>query len=203
MLHVGEEADSGISRVHKHLICQASLVFKANFMGGVAENSKQMMLLPHESKDVVERFVQWLYTKDFELSDDTNAEGAPDCYQQLAELHVFADRYGISKLNNLVVDKFFVLGNNFESRPLPPSVVTYIYAYSTKQSSFRKLLVGLFSCYMTAGHYDLPSIRGWLEQTSEFTADLAITMVERMEGFPTLEAFSSSEPKDYYDEVKE
>lgn len=28
-------------------------------------------------------------------------------------------------------------------------------------------------------------------------------MVERMEGFPTLEAFSSSEPKDYYDEVKE
>lgn len=73
MLHVGEEADSGIFRVHKHLICQASLVFKANFMGGVAENSKQMMLLPHESKDVVERFVQWLYTKDFELPIATNS----------------------------------------------------------------------------------------------------------------------------------
>lgn len=50
MLHVGEEADSGIFRVHKHLICQASLVFKANFMGGVAENSKQMMLLHTNQK---------------------------------------------------------------------------------------------------------------------------------------------------------
>lgn len=203
ILHVGEEADSGIFRVHKHLICQASLVFKANFMGGVIENSKQMMVLPRESKDVVECFVQWLYTKDFELSDDTNAEVAPLRHQQLAELHVFADRYGISKLSNLVIDKFFELGNDCEYRGPPPSVVTYVYNHSTKQSSFRKLLVGLCAFYMTANHNDLPSIRDWLERNSEFTADLAIVLADKSYDLATPDPFLSSDPKDYYEEVKE
>lgn len=203
ILHVGEEADSGIFRVHKHLICQASLVFKAHFMGGVIENSKQMMVLPHESKDVVECFVQWLYAKEFELSDDTNAGVAPLRHQQLAELHVFADKYGISELNNLVIDKFFVLGNDCEYPAPPPSVVTYVYNHSTKKSSFRKLVVMLYAFYMTANHYDLSSIRGWLEGNSEFTADLAIVLAQRSYDLPTPDPFFSSEPKDYYAEVKE
>ena len=154
-LHVGEGEDRSVFHVHKHLVCAASPVFNATFTGAFLENSTQMILLCDESRDVVEHFVQWLYTKNYGLSDYATTATADICFQQLAQLHVFADKYDISKLKNFVIDTFFELRDNCNFIPLP-NVVTYVYDNSTKQSSFRRLLVAWYTIYKSLNWYDLP-----------------------------------------------
>ncbi len=155
------------------------------------------MLLPEESADVVERFVQWLYSKGYELSEYATARGADTRYRQLAELYVFADKYDVINLKHNVIDQFFETRGSYMRVP-SLSVVTYAYDNSTKMSSFRKLLVAW--CCMRLDWYHTPGIRCWLERNAEFAADIAIALAKtKLCGIPTHDPSSLGRPDDYYE----
>lgn len=61
--------DRAVFRVHQNLLCNASPVFQAALAGTFKESSDNSMDLPEEDVAAVNRLVQWLYTKRYQLGD--------------------------------------------------------------------------------------------------------------------------------------
>ena len=198
-LNVDKEESATAFRVHKSLLCQASPVFNATFLGGFIENSEQTMSLPTESREVIERFVQWLYTQKLGLSDSSD----PATFMKLAELHVFADKYDIKTLKNKVIDEFFDFGKRSD---LDPSLDTVVYSYenTNENSSLRRLLAGWYSGNVSLGWYGRPNTRIWLARNPEFAADIAIALAKELESTNPLQGnvFARTRPEDYYQKAK-
>ena len=206
-LHVGEARRK--FHVHKGLICRASPAFKASFAnehsGGWIESadaSKQAMNLPEDDEKAVERFVQWLYTKNYKLPGYVSGLEANARFYQLAELYVFADKYLIGALKNDVIDKFFEMGQVCKHSP-SLGLVSYVYGHTTKQASFRKLLIAWYTNHMTLSWYSMPETRGWLEKNAEFAADIAVALARRLDVHPMNNPFLLCNPEDYYEDFKE
>ena len=88
--------------------------------GTFTESSTQVMTLssPEVTIDAVERFAQCLYTGDFDISRATGLKNAQVTYMQLAELYVFADKDVLVDLKNSVINKFFDLRTNKNTKEL-------------------------------------------------------------------------------------
>ena len=119
--------------VHLDVICNESSVFKAAFSGEFTEASNQSMnLRDHEIKSV-ERMIQWLYSKQYELAkwsfEDIQIT-ADTRYWQLAKLNTLADKYDIIGLSNNIIDQLYIL----QSKDVPPqlSVANYVYDNTTE-----------------------------------------------------------------------
>ena len=93
------------------------------------------MDLPDEDADSVNRLVQWLYTKCYEVDDYDSEEHLRARFWQLARLNALADKYDIVTLRNDIVDKFFVIFSPLkEGHPSPSTgLVEYVYTNSSKR----------------------------------------------------------------------
>ena len=96
--------DREVFYIHRNLLCKASPVFKAAFAGKFRESSDFSMDLPDEDVGSLNRLVQWLYTKSYEVDDYDSEEHVLARVWQLARLNALADKYDIVTLRNDVVD---------------------------------------------------------------------------------------------------
>lgn len=154
--------------VHLDLICNESSVFKAAFSGEFIEASKKSMDLPDHDIESVERMIQWLYTKNYELakwSSESIKTTASKRFWQLAKLNTLADKYNI-------IDQLYVL----HSKHVPPQlpVAIYVYENTTENSSFRKLLTAWFVWDIDMNWYHDPNIQESLLDIPEFAVDLGV-----------------------------
>ena len=136
------------------------------------------MSLPEDDKDSVERMIQWLYTRKFELTFPVSSETSGECYMQLAKLNTLADKYDIYLLKNQIVDELFGLtkppGN---SHPPDISIIKYVYDNTTEGSSFRKLLVAWYVYGIDFKWYDSDTTKATLAEASqEFAIDLVVAL---------------------------
>lgn len=160
--------------VHLDVICKESSVFKAAFSGEFTEASNKSMILPDHDIESVDRMIQWLYSKQYELakwSEDIKTT-AYARYWQLAKLNTLADKYNIIGLSNNIIDQLYIL----HSKSVPPQldVATYIYDNTTENSSFRKLLIAWYSWGIDMKWYQDADARESLLDAPELAVDLAI-----------------------------
>ena len=176
--------DSTAFHVHRSLLCEASPVFKAAFLGGAdyAETTAQEMTLsgPEITIEATEMLVQWLYTKRYELKpireDDTQGR-----YMQLAALFVLAEKYIIVDLKNNIVDKLFELqATNFQ--PPQMAVAIFIYDNTPISSPFRLLLAAFFAWHVDMAWFDNTDVTNFLRFNPGLAADLAAQMGKRLSG---------------------
>lgn len=180
VLHVGEA--KAAFRIHRKLICDASAMFRSVFLGNgtFAETEDQSMTLPEDDIETVTRFVQWLYGQDYELAPTTDASNTKKCYEQLARLYVFADKYGVDLLHNEIIDKLFDMKDHGVT---PPHIrlVSFIYQNTTVGSSFRKLLVAYYVFHIAMKWYS-EDLSKTFTAMPEFSADLALGFARRIAG---------------------
>ena len=138
------------------------------------------MSLPDDDVGAFERMTRWLYTQKLELSDPITAEASSECYWQLAKLNTLADKYDITTLKNLIVDKLFELYVPPKNvKPPQMDVITYVYNNTTEKSSFRKLIVAWYAWNIDFKWYKDDNTRDIILKLPEFTADLAIALALR------------------------
>lgn len=128
--------------VHKGLLCHYSEYFRGALKGGFQE-SKGIVTLDHDSGDVFQIFVTWIYTKKllsrgktFDLSEAGEA-------RLLCRIYVFADSRGVPMLKNAVTD--LLITSICEQNVVPQTEVKYVYANTPEKDRFRALLVDVFS----------------------------------------------------------
>lgn len=129
----------------------------------------------------LERFVQWLYSGDYELSHVVDKQSTREQYRQLAELYVFGEKYVVVDLKNNIIDKLFELKKT-QYEPPTNRILTYVYENTPPKSAFRELLVAHYTWHVNMEWYDRAATADKLYANPEFAADLAIQMGKRLSG---------------------
>ncbi len=139
------------------------------------------MALPDDDKDAVGRMIQWLYTRNFELTIPISAETSGECYLQLAKLNTLADKYDIYLLRNRIVDELFDLAvPPKDIKPPQIPVVAYVYKNTAERSSFRKLMVAWYAYRVDFVWYEKETTKAMLaEVPQDFAIDLAMAIAVR------------------------
>ncbi len=140
------------------------------------------MSLPDDDKDSVGRMIQWLYTRNFELTVPISVETSEECWFQLAKLNTLADKFDIYHLKNQIVDELFDLAKP-PRKIKPPQIpaVAYVYKNTTEGSSFRKLMVAWCTYHIDLAWYDKESTGDSLAEVSQdFAIDLAMALGARL-----------------------
>ena len=182
-LYVG--SDREVFCIHRILLCNTSLVFKAAFAGIFKESSELSMDLSDEDVESVNRLVQWLYTKCYEVDDYDSREHLDARYIQLARLNALADRYDIITLRNDVVDKFFAIFSDAKAKLLAtPSLqlVEYVYTNSSKRCALRDLLAAVYCWGFSYRWYGKAVARDHLDSIPAFAVDIVLAMAQKLSG---------------------
>ena len=181
-LLVGE--DKVPFHVHLDILCRASSVFEAAFMGNYEEASKKSMDLPEDDPEAFESLTQWLYFKKFALDQpgfkDSPAK-AQRFYKQLACLYVAADKYNMIELKNETIDRLYGV---LDEGGISPNLllIDYIYENTTRKSQFRRLLVAWYVWVVDLTWFSRECMFELLAERQEFAADVAINMAARANG---------------------
>ncbi len=125
------------------------------------------------------RFLSWLYTKEYDLSGYVTAEGIEERYLELARLYVLADKLGVGLLKNDIIDQLFNMKGLLINPPQSPPD-SYIYANSTRRSAFRKLLVDWYTWHIDMNWYSAPGTLEYLSDLPELAIELAIALSQRV-----------------------
>ena len=152
------------------------------------------MYLIDDEVDDFERFVSWLYTKQYELPDIAEAR-----FMALAELYGLADKYDLGKLKNKIIDQLFELNQAMAELP-SLTVMTCVYRNSTPKSAIRRFLVAWSAGCIDPSWYSKESTRKYLIQNPEYAADLVIAMGERRDR-PASGAPFAKEGSCYYEDA--
>lgn len=161
--------------VHRDLICNESSVFKAAFSREFKEASNQYIDLEDHDVEAVERMVQWLYSRQYELvewSTEESKSTASTRYWQLAKLNTLADKYNIIGLSKHIIDQSLIL----HSKNFAPSldIAAYVYDNPTKNSAFRKLIIAWYTQEIDMKWYQNYGVRKSLLEIPEMAVDIAI-----------------------------
>lgn len=171
-----------VFQVHLRILCEASPVFNAAFRGEFLEASSLSIDLPEDDPEAFERLVQWLYTKSYDIlpSAEEYCDDDKMIFMRLAKLYVAADKYGIVRLKNDVVDRWYKTQADRIQRRNISKAVDYIYENTTSGSKLREIVVAYFVWRINCSWYKRPSTRIRLGKRPEFATDVAIAMSQRV-----------------------
>ena len=177
--------DDSEVHIHRDVLCKASPVFEAAFnaKGSFLEAETQKMDLDSSevSINTLERFVQWLYADDYELSDPIGTTELGKQYMELTDLFVFAEKYFVVDLKNNIIKKLWDL-RKVRRACLGSDAIRRIYDNTPKSSPFRRLLAAEYTWYASLNWYDEPDAHEVLCCNTDFAADVAIAMAKRLNG---------------------
>ena len=171
-----EEDDGNLSFiVHKDL-CNVSPVFKAAFAGNFQESKQQSLKLRETNTATVNRLLDWIYTRDFQLPDPISVTKAQSFYFGLARLYALADEHGIVHLKNCVIDKFQSYSRKGESCIPNHALVLYVYENTAPSSTLRILLVAWYAHDVVSEWYGRKSTVDFLYKCPDFAVGLAVEL---------------------------
>ena len=177
--------DDSEVHVHRDVLCKASPVFEAAFTakGSFVEAETQKMDLDSSevSADTLERFAQWLYTGDYELSEKVGEPGRQEQSTELGDLFVFAEKYVIMDLKNSIVKKFWDL-RLLHQKCSTLGAICRIYTNTPDSSPCRRLFAAEYAWYAILTWYDEPAAPDSMRCNTDFAVDVAIAMAKRLSG---------------------
>ena len=176
--------DREVFRVHRNLLCNASPVFKAALAGNFRESSDHSMDLPEEDIGSVNRLVQWLYTKRYQLDGCRPEVNLHAIFWQLARLNALADKHDFVTLRNDIVDRFFKLFKIHKVLrfQLSKDLVKHVYTNSSKRCALRDLPAAVYCWKVDYTWYSEVGVKSKLNSIPAFGGDIAIAMAQRLLG---------------------
>jgi BTB/POZ domain len=165
--------------LHKDLFCEVSRFFTAGLNGGFREAEDQTLSFPEDDVDIFKRFVQWVYTKSFNLaSDDTMGETSVR-YFTLTRLYILADKLQVPSLMKKTIQTMYQTVR--VARWLPNSKLSnYIYDRTHQKSGLRRLVVAIYVWRRDYKWYDRNNCVNDLLNMRDFPAELAIALAQRI-----------------------
>ncbi len=110
------EPDQVTFGIHKSLLCNVSSYFNAALNGNYIEATESVIVLLDEKSEVFRRFNEWLYTHEV-LQGVLSVNGKTDNWSILFDLYIFAEKRGIPRLQNAVVDAVIITSKVVHAMP--------------------------------------------------------------------------------------
>lgn len=177
-LYVGQ--NRLVFHVHLSLLCDQSPVFTAAFAGHFKESKERSMDLPDDDHDAVDRLVQWLYSRDYELPIGKTRETWNKCFEVLVSLNILADKYGIIELEKDIVKRFFQYVKDAPKLPAK-RLVKHLYNNTSGRSDLRQMFVDWCCWHLAPSWFQMETSKAWLVENPEFATDVVSTMAHRLE----------------------
>ena len=124
--------------MHRGLLSHHSSYFRAALNGPFQEAATGEVVLKDEESRIFEVFNTWLYTG--KVTQEVDGVDTACEWYQLTRLYVFADKRGIPRLKNAVVNDIV---NKPHKKTGIHSQVDYVYSNTPVKSLLRKLLVDI------------------------------------------------------------
>ena len=150
------------------------------------------MNLPEDDVGTFEDFIEWLYRRSFDMPTSP-----PDArYMEPLKLYVLADKYGVTDLKNIIIEKMWAMAKNREPEP-GLKEVAYAYAHTVQSSGMRKLLVDWFSWRVDLACYENPTFQSFLRQHLDCATDFSVSLAKRLKNQTVISSFNTSfDPRD-------
>lgn len=202
--------------IHLNLLCDASSFFRAAFTGDFKESSEEMMKLPEDDESIFSLFIDWLYHQRYEMlpeqdhddsdDDDDNAdddnveyEGCEgDRFHQAFQLFVLAEKYDVSNLKSLIIERLFAEGSVCIWSPSDASIA-YLYAHTTRSSGIRRLVADWCAWRLHPRWFERRRNQAFLRRQPEFSTDVIVSFGKNLDQGPDYNPFERKTPKEYKD----
>jgi hypothetical protein len=142
---VGEEEASFY--VHRNVICESSSFFKAALNGTFKESAEGKVILPEDDPDTFERFLQWIYTKAYNVPPLAYSSSEKICKQSwhYVRLYVFAEKTHVESLKDHTICQLFTLHQpSRTTQSVEYECVEFAYNHTLPESALRILLVAMY-----------------------------------------------------------
>ncbi|KAF2141883.1 uncharacterized protein K452DRAFT_318814 [Aplosporella prunicola CBS 121167] len=161
-------------QVHEGLIVGQSRYFRSAFDGGFQEASTKTIHISEVSVEVVEAFLNWLYTRRLpEIATEATQADQDDQFDLLCELYIFADARFIVALKNATIDALCDSFARFWT--FPWSAVKMSYENTAYRSSpLRKFMADMAAQSLGELRVNLDAHRDWFRKIPDFLIDLTI-----------------------------
>ena len=181
-LRVGPEKK--LTVVHKDLLCGTSAFFAAAFESLFKEGQNQTMDLPDEDPEILDQFLEWLYSKDFAGShifwgkDFKRRFLTTVDIDHVIKLYLIAEKYHVEQLSRSAIDVFF----EARKRTYCPTKrqISHLYANTSTQAGLRKLLIDWCIRDDERDWILSKESRDWLASEPEIAADFVVALDKKM-----------------------
>lgn len=175
------------------------------------------MKLPEDDESIFSLFIDCLYHQRYEMlpepdrddsdDDDDNAddddgeyeEDENDRFLQAFQLFALAEKYDVSNLKSLIIEKLFAEGRACIWCPSPASIA-YLYAHTTRSSGIRRLVADWFAWRLQPGWFEHQKNQAFLRRQPEFSVDVNVGFGKNIDQGPDYNPFVGEMPEEYKDE---
>ena len=155
------------------------------------------MTLPEDDAETFEDFAEWLYSRKFEILPEPKEAR----YMGPLKLFVLADKYNVNDLKNIVIEKIFILGKKWETRP-SPTEIAYIYEHTHQGSGIRKMIADWYAWNIDLVWFECPNSQTFLRQHPDCATDFSVSLAKRFKNAKTKDdhdPFVADVPEEYKD----
>ncbi|KAI4224427.1 MAG: hypothetical protein LQ349_007245 [Xanthoria aureola] len=175
--------------VHQNLLCKHSPFFAAAFNGSFKESAGSMELR-EDDPEAFDRFLQWLYRRDFTISPIGDKQCTSSRYQELVRVYILADKLDVPLLKNRVMVSLFdtvtLPNGNFRWQPSlncrfrPRSrEVKLVYTNTVKGSPIRNFMAAYYAWYRPVAKYEEEHFWDHNSDIPDFLNDVSINLARR------------------------
>ncbi|MCJ1263938.1 hypothetical protein MMC22_003809 [Lobaria immixta] len=125
--------------IHRALLCHNSSYFDRALNGGFKEAVEGEVILADEDPATFTRFNEWLYSGTVLLGNETEKDIH---YKTLMNLYIFAEKRGVTRLQNAVID--CIIKKNSKSKALPNTYIGHAWNNTADSSPLHMLLVDIY-----------------------------------------------------------
>jgi hypothetical protein len=134
------------------------------------------------------------------MSEFETPAKADECYLQLAQLYILADKLQVPCLMNNIIDKFFEMKKKAHRIP-QISAICHVYKNSMRNSPLRRLMVDWWAWHVKLEWYGTTGVRDTISKCPEFAVDLAIAFAARLAN-PVTTSPLDGMAESYYEKVE-
>lgn len=160
---------------------QSSPFFRAALDKKWQEGVQGLIKLPDDSVEVVTAYLDWLYTKKLEFSQEGTAQGA--FWEHLARLYVFGEKIQDDAFCDQVLQAIVLRADGDDNSTPTYAAIGIFYGSTTENAPIRQFIVEYFATF---------AAKTWFacHLPAEFLRDLAMELVQRRQMKKTATLFS-------------
>ena len=148
--------------MHKSFLCKASPFFRAALQGS------NIISLPQDKSATFDRFLGWLYWKEYDIKDLTIGKSDIDCWSAIIHDHIFADKVQVEGFQNRIMDVIVASYKTGKLKAINLDSVLEIYKNTPESCPLRSFAVAMYECISDE----------WLEKVPQFAAQLLRKLAE-------------------------
>ena len=150
--------------------------FRAALDGEFKEALDCAMTLPDDKEETFERFLGWLYFKEYNIQDWI-LDKSNDFWVDIIDDHIFSDKVQAQAFQEVVIDKALFAYRFSEARPMGLKTISKIYREAPDTSTLRMLAVSMYEC-ISPQWFREPHVVRQLEAIPRFAAELVRKLAE-------------------------